>query len=1404
MTSRVRYFAIIWLALILALQSKAQYSGGSADGSATGRLTQNACAPLSAINVYRGGNTDGFSSADVIQNACANLFVNINYFGGNSDGYAVGNLTQSSCTPLAVGVNYTGGNSDGYSRDTLTQQLCPALFVNVNFFGGNNDGYARGSLIQNACTPLFVGVNYYGGDGDGYDRDTLTQQLCPALFVNVNYFGGVNDGYARGNIIQNGCAPLAVNQNYFGGPGDGYDRDTLIQQLCPALFVNVNYFGGVNDGFARGSLNPSNCTPLIVGVNYYGGTNDGYNIATLQQTNCPALLYYYRTVASGNWTNLATWEYSIDPAFINPPPAIAVTPPSFDNSYEIVVRSPHSVTVNTTANGDDLTINSGGTLSILAGGNFSLNNGTSTTDLTINGTLNVSAPTTFQAGSAVVNNGLFTNSVNTLVNSGTITHNSGAVYRHGFDGGTVPTSAWNTGSTLQITGMVNASTIAGMNQSFHNIEYNSAGQLASFVEMNGNITAINGNLIIANTGGPTREFRLFSNTVNSTSSLTVGGNVLVNAGRLALVGGVASGAANPVLTINGNLSLNFSSVMDMTGNSAGTAAGSTLVLLGNMNLNGTSTLLRSQSTPSVIRFNKASGIQTFAANTPNTAIASATITYQVGNGLNTPELVLNSDFIMNASASMNVNTGAILDVGTSIISGVSPGVNGSFTLNSGSTLKTGNTAGITASTATATGSIQTGTIRSFSPGAGYIYNGFSDQSTGTGLPLTLVSPGFLSIANLGPVVNNTVNLTTSGTTTPLLNMISGKFAIGTGSTLNISNNGNIVVTSADFALGTTGGTVNALGAATFSGNSNPFNVYTSGGVDFGAGTVTIQNSGAFRINNGGSVTNNGPFYSVGSNLEYNTGGNYERSLEWNSASGRGFPHHVNVLNATLNPARVSGSFASTNFDAGGNVSVSSGSGIIMNFGGSNMSVPLIINGDVTIAGSLTASGAAGGNIEVRGNWINNGSGVNFNPNGRTVVFNGLANQDIGGSNATVNPFSGMQINNAAGITLTGANVEVSNQLTLSNGRVNLNNRTFTLGASGSNGTLVGGSSSSYFNSGNSSSRFIRYTTIAGANYPFPVGTGSIYSPVEVNLYSNTSVNANSFISVHVIPSSHPNLGTSTNFLNRYWSVEPTGFGATTHYGINYVYDDADVVGLEPNLKPFKYNPSGWIAATGSGADFEMGAGTVNPGTNTIDWQGLYSFSDFTANGNGTPLPISLLEFNAQPLLDKVELSWTTATEINNDYFTVERSKDGVSFNPVVDVEGAGNSNTVLHYKTMDEEPFDGVSYYRLKQTDFDGRSEYSDIRVVNFKRENKQEWVVYPNPSDLMGINISAANLNSGSVNLRLTDIAGKLVFEKRIPVNGNQIQGFVGFGEVAAGVYNLSLVDGKDVKNFRLILTGK
>ena len=177
------------------------------------------------------------------------------------------------------------------------------------------------------------------------------------------------------------------------------------------------------------------------------------------------------------------------------------------------------------------------------------------------------------------------------------------------------------------------------------------------------------------------------------------------------------------------------------------------------------------------------------------------------------------------------------------------------------------------------------------------------------------------------------------------------------------------------------------------------------------------------------------------------------------------------------------------------------------------------------------------------------------------------------------------------------------------------------------------------------------------------------------------------------------------------------------------------------------------------------------------------------------LPIELLNFTAIPVGMMVQLEWSTASETNNDYYTVQSSKDGLSFIEVIRMDGAGNSNTVLYYSALDYHPIDGTSYYRLKQTDFDGQLSYSNLLVVDIVNKQADGFNIYPNPFNAF----TTIKMNDGSniikTELRIYDILGADVINTILT---NQIT-TLETNNLPSGIYFY-----KVIQNDKIIQTGK
>ena len=172
-------------------------------------------------------------------------------------------------------------------------------------------------------------------------------------------------------------------------------------------------------------------------------------------------------------------------------------------------------------------------------------------------------------------------------------------------------------------------------------------------------------------------------------------------------------------------------------------------------------------------------------------------------------------------------------------------------------------------------------------------------------------------------------------------------------------------------------------------------------------------------------------------------------------------------------------------------------------------------------------------------------------------------------------------------------------------------------------------------------------------------------------------------------------------------------------------------------------------------------GAINNYSTSQTRQTSLYFKAFLAGSPIYALPVSLVEFNASLNDKKVNIDWITASEYMNDYFTVERSVDGISFESIVQMHGAGTSSIYHYYETTDEHPLEGQSYYRLKQTDYDGKYTFSELRSVNtngaFETNGLMVKYVAPNPfgSDF---EIEFSTREKGNVEITLMSGGGKVI----------------------------------------------
>lgn len=185
-------------------------------------------------------------------------------------------------------------------------------------------------------------------------------------------------------------------------------------------------------------------------------------------------------------------------------------------------------------------------------------------------------------------------------------------------------------------------------------------------------------------------------------------------------------------------------------------------------------------------------------------------------------------------------------------------------------------------------------------------------------------------------------------------------------------------------------------------------------------------------------------------------------------------------------------------------------------------------------------------------------------------------------------------------------------------------------------------------------------------------------------------------------------------------------------------------------------PTGKMTAAGGGGSSNQ----LNICDQTV-WRAEEGNQEGPRTFNST-LPVSLISFTGKATKDGAELSWETASEINNDYFLLERSADSKTFLPVARIDGNGTTNSYVEYNFLDKCQAEAVLYYRLIQVDFDGhRNIYDVIKVDPLKRNS---FVLYPNPSG--GI-VNLTSSSPGQLIVTIHDITGKMLATEKLENSG-------------------------------------
>ncbi len=446
---------------------------------------------------------------------------------------------------------------------------------------------------------------------------------------------------------------------------------------------------------------------------------------------------------------------------------------------------------------------------------------------------------------------------------------------------------------------------------------------------------------------------------------------------------------------------------------------------------------------------------------------------------------------------------------------------------------------------------------------------------------------------------------------------------------------------------------------------------------------------------------------------------------------------------------------------------------ISNSGNKQSSVVLDVNGNLLISGSaqLTMNALA---LSLAGNWtVTSNSGDPFVQTTNTVTFNGSTPQTLTTALAAGETFYNFIINNSSvtspQITASDA-ITVTNVVTMLDGNVNLTGNTFTISSSAAGAlshTMVSGVGWMY--GGPIARTFLTTAVTEGTVAGFyPLGSSANFRPLFIGK-SNTA-NSNGTLTI-----SHTDAATT--------SAVSIADGASTVVLRHDSYWDATVASMSAGTFSILAGGTGFGTIGNTGhlrlvppAAPVVGTAGTNSGPTTdprVQRTGLTraqlfgnNFHIGSINYYVSPLPIELLSFTAQLKNNVVELKWSTASETNNDFFTIERATDVEHFETILTLDGKGTTKELNHYSLKDSSPLYGRSYYRLKQTDFDGKFTYSEVKTIDYDGPEFATLTAFPSPLNDPTLNIKIEGLKeAGNVQLQILNLRGQKVFEKVIEI---------------------------------------
>lgn len=815
----------------------------------------------------------------------------------------------------------------------------------------------------------------------------------------------------------------------------------------------------------------------------------------------------------------------------------------------------------------------------------------------------------------------------------------------------------------------------------------------------------------------------------------------------------------------GNLSMRGDLIIDAN-STVFVDAGHTkdFIVEGDVVLNGTLTLSNNIGSDLFVggdwirtgTFNPNNRLVTFNGSTPQTLTGHTTFNYlTIADGA---ELILNDGITM--SAPLVVENGAVLNVNTQIIDG-----NGSFNLDAGGTLRIGSLDGIELSGDV--GNIRTAG-RNFSDQGIYHYIGEGDQWSGNALPVNNSSKVIIvELSGDDNLFRLNTNEAVFVQDPGRVEIRSGTFLEGaTSSALSgrsVRGTGNLVMmTGGIFRFERTFGSTSDIRFPRLSG------LYSDGSGGDLLGTIVLAGNDDHQFLRSGRTYNNLLFTGAGTkvipnatpdingtvtiedgvvDVGVNTFGNNLTGLTMTGGrlilqGARTLPDMEGAYDLTGGTIEFAGNSPNHRIRGGKTYHNIDVSGSVNN---PNANVNVRENGVFLIkdGGSFTITNVA---VEGAGSFVMEDFSTLFygSPNGITLQVEGTGT-DKGNIRTQLRSFNsqahygfagGSHMVTGSGLPSTVRSLQVRksedrnisltqplvvlDELILELGKLITANDNFLHLNNVDVNRLIAGVGNDNFLNSYIIGPFTRSVDIVNNNaYVFPVGRDEGVQTATVT-FKETVIGSGKTLTARFrtnIPDNfYGNLPQTfnTQLINTlseegFWQIDAENI-TTTNYDISLFARDFDWIYVPEGIRILKRLSGGFAWELAGSHDNH----TIFDEDFIFNHTGINSFSEFALGGdlNNNPLPVDWLSFDVRPVDGTVQLNWTTATEVNNDFFTVLRSGNGIDFEPLYQLPGAGNSNQLQHYTFTDVAPMDGINYYRIRQTDFDGTADYSRTLAV--------------------------------------------------------------------------------------------